>query len=105
MLALQAAFLDQGIVSVIAKLLSNLMRDNGDDPESTSLCTMALEVVTVLFNPDICLNPLHPVTQRVVDDCPSVREVSSLLFVQWFANGQHWLAHWLYSTSTRQVCR
>ena len=78
MLLVQAAFLEQGIVSVLAKLLSNIMRDS-DDPEVTSLCTMALEVVTVLFNPDVCLNPLHPVTQRVIDDCPSVREVSTLL--------------------------
>ena len=77
MLILQAAFLDQGIVSVIAKLLSNIMTDAADDPEVTSLCTMALEVVTVLFNPDVCLNPLHPVTQRVIDDCPSVNEVST----------------------------
>ena len=87
MLLLQAAFLEQGIVSVIAKLLSSLMRDSVDNPEVTSLCTMALEVVTVLFNPDICLNPLHSVTQRVVDDCPPVREVSTLLPDKYYLQG------------------
>lgn len=51
------------------------MRDGAEEQEVTSLCTMALEVVTVLFNPDICLAPLQPVTQRVIDDCPSVKEV------------------------------
>lgn len=71
----QAAFLDQGVVPVIARLLEGLMREGGDDRELTSLCTMALEVVTVLFNPDICLTPLQPVTQRVIDECPSAREV------------------------------
>lgn len=71
----QAAFLDQGIVTAIAKLLTHLMRDETHGPEVTSLCTMALEIVTVLFNPDVCLNPLLPVTQRVIDDCPSVKEV------------------------------
>ena len=67
--------MDQGIVDVIARLLTGLMRETATEAEVTSLTTMALEIVTVLFNPDICVNALLPVTQRVIDDCPSVKEV------------------------------
>jgi hypothetical protein len=72
---LQAAFLELNIVASLAKLLSGLMRDRREGPEVTALCTMALEVVTVLFNPDVCLNPLLPAPQRVIDECPSQQEV------------------------------
>lgn len=74
---MQAAFLEQGIVGELAALLRQLVFRNDSAAEVTALCTMALEVVTVLFNPDVCLNPMPPASQRVLDECPSLEEVAS----------------------------
>lgn len=74
---LQAAFLESGVVNQLAILLQSLVHNSNDTLEVTALCTMALEVVTVLFNPDVCLNPMSPAPQRVQDECPSLNEVKS----------------------------
>ena len=76
---LQAAFLEGGVVDQLASLLQSLVHNNDDTLEVTALCTMALEVVTVLFNPDVCLDPMSPTPQRVQDECPSLNEVSKTL--------------------------
>lgn len=72
----QAAFLEMGIVAGLAKLIMGLVNESEEESQITAACTMALEVVTVLFNYDICLNPTLPVSQRITDDMPTIHEVS-----------------------------
>lgn len=43
--------------------------------EAMALCTMLMEVVMVLFNPDVCLNPAIPAAERIIEECPTVAEV------------------------------
>jgi len=83
------------VVASLGKLLAGLMRDRREGAEVTALCTMALEVVTVLFNPDVCLNPLLPAPQRVIDDCPSQQEVRQLPVV-----AGCWKHHWKSTLQT-----
>lgn len=47
----------------------------GGGPEAAALATMALEVATVLVNPDCCLNPQAPASTRATTDCPPLSEV------------------------------
>lgn len=55
--------------------MSLVHQDTEDDALTTAVCTMALEIVTVLFNYDVCLNPALPVSQRMIDDTPIMQEV------------------------------
>ena len=72
----QAAFLDLKVAGVVARLLSRVMSSSTlGGPEAMALCTMLMEVVMVLFNPDVCLNPATPAADRVVEECPTVAEV------------------------------
>ena len=48
----------------------------GQYPDAGSLCTMVLEAVLVLLDPEICLNPMAQAKQRVADETPSPAEVS-----------------------------
>ena len=75
MLTRQAAFLELGVADALARLLMGLVGARAEPAELTALCTMALEVVTVLFNADVCLSPLSPAPQRVLDECPTLQEV------------------------------
>ena len=50
----------------------------GQYPDAGSLCTMVLEAVLVLLDPEICLNPMAQAKQRVADETPSPAEVGSL---------------------------
>jgi hypothetical protein len=43
--------------------------------EALHVCTMAMEVVVVLFNHQICLNPLAPRELQQLEDMPPVAEV------------------------------
>ena len=81
----QAAFLDLGVVAHLAKLLSRMVDSLAvAGSESTALCTMVLEIITVLFNHDVCLNSLMPAPQRVLDECPTIPEV----FTAWLCSAQ-----------------
>lgn len=72
--------MELGIVTGLAKLIMGLVNGNEEDYQMTAACTMALEIVTVLFNYDICLNPTLPVSQRLIDDTPTLHEVTSTFF-------------------------
>ena len=61
----------------MTRLLARLVPilGSGAGPEAAALTTMALEVSTVLVNPDCCLNPQAPATARALSDCPPLSEV------------------------------
>ena len=73
----QAAMLDLRVTSGLARLLGALLPAMGNgDPVAGAAATMALEVVFVLANPTVCLNPQQPAAQRAVQEAPSKAEVS-----------------------------
>ena len=63
--------------SQIGRLLARLVPVLGLEggPEAAALTTLALEVATVLVNPDCCLNPQSSASARAVADCPALSEV------------------------------
>ena len=72
----QAAMLDLRVTSGLARLLGALLPAMGSgDPVAGAAATMALEVVFVLANPTVCLNPQQPAAQRAVQEAPSKAEV------------------------------
>lgn len=74
-MGVQAACLEHGVAGSLAALLPALLGSSEAAAEITAQCTMALEMVTVLFNPDVCLDPTSPAPQRVVDETPNLDEV------------------------------
>lgn len=80
---MQAALLDLRVTGHIGRLLARLVPVLGTGStggaEAAALATMALEVATVLVNPDCCLNPQSPATSRAQSDCPPLTEVRPLL--------------------------
>ena len=82
---MQAALLDLRVTNHIGRLLARLVPVLGTGStggaEAAALATMALEVATVLVNPDCCLNPQSPATTRALSDCPPLTEVCLFLHV------------------------
>lgn len=78
----QAAMLDAGCGAALGRLLARLLpalADPGKAAEAGALTTMALEVITVLANPDVCLNPASDPAQRAAEECIGVAEVRAAL--------------------------
>ena len=48
----------------------------GSGADASSLCTMILEAVLTLQDPEACLNPMAPAAQKVPDETPSPGEAS-----------------------------
>jgi len=48
----------------------------GQGADAGSLCTMVLEAILTLQDPETCLNPMGPAFQRVPDEIPTPAEVS-----------------------------
>jgi len=77
-LRVQAALLDAGCAAVLGQLLARLVpgaADPAKGAEARALTTMALEIATVLCNPDVCLDPSLSLEQRAVDECVGASEV------------------------------
>ncbi|KAK9829627.1 hypothetical protein WJX72_006957 [[Myrmecia] bisecta] len=79
--ALKAAFLDLKLAGISARLLSRLVPVLNEGADAVALCTMVMELVTVLFNPDVCLNPALPPIERVLQECPPTAEAGLLVAV------------------------
>jgi hypothetical protein len=74
--------LDAGITVTLGQLLARLLPALGDAAraaEAAALTTMALEIITVLCNLDICLNPAVRPEQRAQEDCIAPSEVSCFM--------------------------
>lgn len=77
---LQAAMLDSGISVTLGQLLARLLpalTDATKAAEAAALTTMVLEIVNVLCNLDICLDPAVAPEQRALEDCIPPNEVSA----------------------------
>lgn len=72
---MQAAFLDLKLAGVLGELLGRLVPVLGQGPDAGSLCTMVLEAILTLQDPETCLNPMAPALQRVPDETPAPAEV------------------------------
>ncbi|KAK9862215.1 hypothetical protein WJX84_008545 [Apatococcus fuscideae] len=77
--AMKAAFLDLKVAGMLARLLNRLVPMVADSTEAGQLCTMAMEVITILFNPEVCLNPSATGHHRICDECPSTAEAATLM--------------------------
>jgi hypothetical protein len=78
----QAAMLDAGITVTLGQLLARLLpalSDAAKAMEAAALTTMVLEIITVLCNLDICLNPAVRPEQRALEDCIAPSEVSPVM--------------------------
>lgn len=73
---MQAAFLDLKLAGVLGELLGRLVPVLAQGPDAGSLCTMVLEAILTLQDPETCLNPMAPAVQRVPDETPAPTEVS-----------------------------
>ena len=74
----QAAFLDLKVAGLLGQLLGRLVPILDRGVESMAVCTMVLEVILILMDPDACcLNPGLDAAQRVVDETPTIAEVGS----------------------------
>ncbi len=74
--AAQAAFLDLKLADILGQLLGRLVPVLGQGADAGSLCTMVLEAILTLQDPETCLNPMGPAFQRVPDEIPTPAEVS-----------------------------
>lgn len=72
---LQAAFLDLRLADTLGQLLGRLVPVLGQGADAGSLCTMVLEAILTLQDPENCLNPMAPAAQRVPDETPTPAEV------------------------------
>ena len=78
---MQAAMLDSGITVRLAQLVARLLpavTDAAKAADAAALTTMVLEIVTVLCNLDICLNPAVSLEQRALEDCIEPAEVLTM---------------------------
>ncbi len=76
----QAALLDAGCAAALGQLLARLVpaaADPAKAAEAGALTTMALEIITVLCNIDVCLDPSLSPEQRAIDECVGTNEVRS----------------------------
>lgn len=71
----QAAFLDLKLADILGQLLGRLVPVLGQGADAGSLCTMVLEAILTLQDPETCLNPMAPALQRVPDETPTPAEV------------------------------
>ena len=72
--------LDSGISVTLGQLLARLLpalTDPSKAAEAAALTTMVLEIVNVLCNLDICLDPAIAPEQRALEDCINPNEVSA----------------------------
>lgn len=76
--AIQAAFLDLKLADILGQLLGRLVPVLGQGADAGSLCTMVLEAILTLQDPETCLNPMGPALQRVPDETPTPAEVTPL---------------------------
>lgn len=75
---MQAALLDAGCAAALGQLLARLVpaaADPAKAAEAGALTTMALEIITVLCNIDVCLDPSLSPEQRAIDECVGTNEV------------------------------
>lgn len=72
---MQAAFLDLRLADTLGQLLGRLVPVLGQGADAGSLCTMVLEAILTLQDPENCLNPMAPAAQRVPDETPTPAEV------------------------------
>lgn len=72
---MQAAFLDLRLADTLGQLLGRLVPVLGQGADAGSLCTMVLEAILTLQDPENCLNPMAPAAQRVPDEIPTPAEV------------------------------
>jgi hypothetical protein len=68
--------LDLGVIVYLGRLLGRLVPASAESEEAVALCTMALEVATVLFNSDVCLDPSVDVAVRLLQECPAPPQVT-----------------------------
>lgn len=78
---MQAAFLDLKLAGVLGELLGRLVPVLGQGADAGSLCTMVLEAILTLQDPETCLNPMAPALQRVPDETPAPTEVPLPAFI------------------------
>jgi hypothetical protein len=81
----QAALLDLKVARIVGRVLVAMFPATASNkgglggsvltPEAFAVVTQLMEVVMVLFTPDVCLNPSLPPEQRVAEETPSVAEV------------------------------
>ncbi|KAL0053110.1 hypothetical protein WJX82_000994 [Trebouxia sp. C0006] len=71
---IKAAFLDLKLADILGQLLGRLVPVLGQGADAGSLCTMVLEAILTLQDPETCLNPMGPAFQRVPDEIPTPAE-------------------------------
>ncbi|KAL0034398.1 hypothetical protein WJX79_000220 [Trebouxia sp. C0005] len=71
---IKAAFLDLKLADILGQLLGRLVPVLGQGADAGSLCTMVLEAILTLQDPETCLNPMGPASQRVPDETPTPAE-------------------------------
>lgn len=76
---MQAAFLDLKATSFISRLLHSVAPKCPDEPAAVPVADMIVKVLSWLCDPDICLNSLTTVSERLKTDHPSVAETSNLV--------------------------
>lgn len=64
--------LEQGLIDVLGGLTLALCNK---DAGSSTVCTMALEVVNALINHEVSLNPALPLAVRLNEDTPALAQV------------------------------
>lgn len=79
---LKAAFLDLKVAGLLGQLLGRLVPILDRGVESMAVCTMVLEVILILMDPEACcLNPGLDAAQRVVDETPTIAEAAHVAAV------------------------
>ena len=88
------------LADILGQLLGRLVPVLGQGADAGSLCTMVLEAILTLQDPETCLNPMGPALQRVPDETPSPAEVTPLHHLSEECVACHWsLMECLYVAS------
>eukprot|EP00803_Ostreobium_quekettii_P004620 evm.model.scf_474.1 EVM.evm.TU.scf_474.1 scf_474:3451-21135(-) len=77
--AMKAALLDLGAVSALSQLLHRAASRLEEHPDSQTTCSLVLDVLSSLTDPDICLNPLATRVERLKNDCPPTTEAAVMV--------------------------
>lgn len=75
----QAAFLDLNAVTHVSQLLQCIAKKCKDDPGVHAIAKMLIQTLAILCNPDICINSLTPLNERLTTDHPSVVETGNIV--------------------------
>ncbi|GMH39587.1 hypothetical protein BSKO_07485 [Bryopsis sp. KO-2023] len=77
--AMKAALLDLKAASCVSRLIQCIAPQCREDSGAVLMCNVLLQVLGVLCDPDVCLNSLTTLSERLRSDLPSLAETAVMV--------------------------